>query len=126
MVRFTAVYEPESDESASETVIRAVADARDVHPAEMDACLYDAVDPDALDALFAAISSGCDQATNPQPATSPAGDPAVPDPSVSFSFAGLGILVDANGRVHVSEHAAAADATGTAPTQRSVASARSR
>lgn len=38
----------------SDRVLEAVADARGTDPLELDRPLYDVVDPDALDALFAA------------------------------------------------------------------------
>lgn len=40
------------DDSVSLTVIEALAEARGVRPMDIDTPLYDAVDPEALDALF--------------------------------------------------------------------------
>ena len=45
-------YEVRADESTSEAVIRAVSTVRGVDPVDMDACLYDAIDPAVLDAVF--------------------------------------------------------------------------
>jgi hypothetical protein len=41
--------------SATQLVVEAVADADDVAPEELTPPLYDAIDPDALDRLFAAV-----------------------------------------------------------------------
>lgn len=46
------VYEPGDRETVSDAVVRALADARGVDPVDMEIHLYDAIDPDALDALF--------------------------------------------------------------------------
>lgn len=40
------------DESLSMTIINAVADAKDVDPADLGTPLYEVVDPDAIDRLF--------------------------------------------------------------------------
>ena len=40
------------DEHLSQSVIAAVADAEGVDPTELSVPLYEAIDPDALDALF--------------------------------------------------------------------------
>lgn len=45
-------YEVRASETTSEAVIRAVSTVRGVDPVEMDACLYDAIDPAVLDTLF--------------------------------------------------------------------------
>lgn len=47
-----AVRSNAGDESMSETVVDAVADAKGVDPLDLEP-LYDAIDPDALDSLFA-------------------------------------------------------------------------
>lgn len=52
MVQSTDVYESASDESVSTAVIRALAAATGKDPMDMDIQLYDAIDPDALDALY--------------------------------------------------------------------------
>lgn len=44
---------PGRTQSTSERVVRAVADHRGVDPGDLDEPLYSAIDPDALDALFA-------------------------------------------------------------------------
>jgi len=46
------VYTPSPSETVSESVVRAVAAAKDVDPMDLDERLYDCVDPDALDRLF--------------------------------------------------------------------------
>lgn len=45
-------YEPTTDEPVSAAVVRALAAATDTDPTDVDLRLYDAVDPDALDALY--------------------------------------------------------------------------
>lgn len=45
------VFEPEQCRSVSEAVVKAVADAENVEPIELQP-LYDVIDPDALDSLF--------------------------------------------------------------------------
>lgn len=42
----------ETDATLSSAVLAAVADREGVEPAELDRPLFDAIDPDALDALF--------------------------------------------------------------------------
>jgi hypothetical protein len=44
---------PDRPQSPSERVVRAVADHRGVSPEQLDEPLYSAIDPDALDILFA-------------------------------------------------------------------------
>jgi hypothetical protein len=46
------VYRPKAEESVSAAVVRSLADAEGVDPVDLDECLYDHVDPDALDKLF--------------------------------------------------------------------------
>lgn len=75
------------DESVSEVVVETVASVSGVDPVELDP-LYYAIDPDALDALFA-----------PRPA---AGD--LPrDVQLSFSYVGLQVTVTAAGRIIVED-----------------------
>lgn len=40
------------DQPLSESVVRALADAKDMEPDRIAECIYDAIDPDALDRLF--------------------------------------------------------------------------
>lgn len=47
------LYHPSPSEPLSQTVVEAVADANGVDCAELDDRLYDCLDPDALDRLFA-------------------------------------------------------------------------
>jgi len=126
MERFTAVYEQESDESVSETVIRAVADARNEHPLEMEPRLYDAVDPEALDALFVSTATGGDGVADERTATAPATEPDDSVTSVSFSFGGRHVLVDSRGRVFLSDPTEASERVGSTERVSPVASAGSR
>lgn len=48
----TIEYQATDDERLSEAVISAVATAEETDPLALEPPLYDAVDPDALDALF--------------------------------------------------------------------------
>lgn len=66
-------------ESASRTVLRAVASAKDVVPTDIDRNLYDVVDPDALNRL---VGSGQHL-------------------EVRFTFAGCTVEVDGGGTVVV-------------------------
>jgi hypothetical protein len=51
------------NESLSASVIRAVADAADLEPAELGTPLYDQIDPDALDSLFSDRHDGTPRAS---------------------------------------------------------------
>ncbi|WP_135806995.1 HalOD1 output domain-containing protein [Halorussus marinus] len=73
----------ESDDSVSQCVVEAVAEAEGVAPTELSPPLYEVVDPDALDRLFA-----------PRPA--PSGGRVV------FSYNDYEVIVDAAGDVSVS------------------------
>jgi len=104
-------------------VIRAVADTRNEHPAEMDCCLYDAVDPDALDALLAAGSTDRSGIEDAESSTISAEMPVLSGVSVSFSFGGVRVVVDATGRVFVSDRTDASGTTGASTLEPPVASA---
>lgn len=82
MVESPDVYEPAAEETVTETVVRALADSKDLDPAGMDERLYDAVDPDALDRLFdsTADATGC---------------------RVAFEFADRRVVVDGSRTVYV-------------------------
>lgn len=80
------VYERGDGESVGETVIRAVADLNDFDPLEMDQCLYDMVDPAALERL---CGDDCERETETR---------------VSFEFDGYWVTVDSAGTVFVTEH----------------------
>jgi hypothetical protein len=58
MTRSKATCRSPSDESLTTTVVRAVADAKGVDPLELEECLYDVIDPDALERLFAPTEDG--------------------------------------------------------------------
>ncbi|MFC6784751.1 HalOD1 output domain-containing protein [Halobaculum halobium] len=73
------------EQSVSETVIFAVADARGVAPTELEPPLYDAVDADALERLCESAEAG-------------AHPTAI---EVEFTWAGCEVFVGSNGRVVV-------------------------
>ena len=49
---YRAVHDPDGPAALSTTVVHALADCMGVDPTAGEISLYDAVDPDALDALF--------------------------------------------------------------------------
>lgn len=51
-------YSVAADESLTVQLVQAVADAADVDPVDLSPPLYDAVDPEALEALFAPTEGG--------------------------------------------------------------------
>jgi hypothetical protein len=59
MVETPDVYEPTTEETVSDTVVRAIADSKGVDPTRLDVPLYDVVDPDALDGLVATGDESC-------------------------------------------------------------------
>lgn len=69
-----------TDGPPSSTVVRAVADAEEVEPTELPA-LYEAIDPDALDALFQGRATG----------------------SVTFDYGGYTVTVRQNAEVLLQE-----------------------
>lgn len=81
-----AADEP-SNRPPSQAVIEAVAEAEGVPPDELTPPAYEplhaVIDPEALDALFAARSEGTDR----------------PRGTVSFRFCGYDVTVDRDGRV---------------------------
>lgn len=94
-------YEVRADETTSEAVIRAVSTVRGVDPVEMDACLYDAIDPTVLDAVFESGEGYEDENRN-----------------LTFTFAGCEVAVDSGGRIAVTviePRANAAPASGASP-----------
>lgn len=74
-------------DAVSTAVIRAVAEAKGVATPELDARLYDVVEPDALERLF---RYGCDGGGSWTG-------------SVGFSLAGCDVLVRSDGRITVEE-----------------------
>lgn len=78
----------EGDESASESVVHAVSEATGTDPLRMPR-LGDAIDPDALDALFLADSEWADAS-------------AASGGTVAFRFNGCDVSVHADGRTVVS------------------------
>jgi len=86
-------YECDPDEPLSRGVVEAVAEAADVDPIPGDAAdgvaalepLYDAVDPEALDAVFRPAGSD---------ATSPGG-------RITFSYASYEVTASSDGRITV-------------------------
>lgn len=51
------LYRPSPTEPLSQTVVDAVADVKGIDPADLDERLYDCLDPDALDRLFAPVEA---------------------------------------------------------------------
>ncbi|WP_458206482.1 DUF7504 family protein [Haladaptatus sp. NG-SE-30] len=78
------------------TVVETVAEVAEVAPDEIETPLYDVVDPDALDALFAPKQDGRDRT----------------DGTVSFSLHGHYVTVSANGVVTVESELARIKKTG--------------
>ena len=78
------------DETVSETVIAAVADAKGVSPLDLDP-LYDSIDPDALDQLFDHAGGGSSITR------------------LSFEMADCEVHVRANGEVTVTPAPAASE-----------------
>jgi len=72
----------DSDDSVSQRVVETVAEAEGVPPTELSPPLYEVVDPDALDRLFAA--------------------PSRSDSRVVFSYKNYEVTVDGEGLVSVS------------------------
>lgn len=86
----TATYAGDTeahDCTTSAAVVEAVAEAEDISPAEVRPPLYEAVDPDALDDLFAARSTLTDRSGG----------------YVIFPFCGYEVTVYGNGDVTLSE-----------------------
>lgn len=72
-------------EPLSRAVVDAIADHEGVDPTNLEPCLYDVIDPEALDALF------------------PDGSPSGAGGRVRFSYDGRDVCVSADGRVRVSD-----------------------
>jgi len=84
----TVVRSRETDESPSESVVRAVSEATETDPLQMPR-LGDVIDPDALDALFLTDSAWAEAD----------GDG---EGTVAFRFGGCDVTVHADGRTVVS------------------------
>lgn len=80
--------DPQGQESVSTTVVHALADAKEVDPLELDP-LYETLDPDALDALFAPVE----------------GSESGRHGKVSFTTNGYEVEVTSTGRVHLTPQA---------------------
>ncbi len=80
--------DPPGHEPVSTTVVHALADAKDVDPLELDP-LYEALDPDALDALFAPTD----------------GSGSARHGKVQFVTNGYEVEVTSTGRVHLTPQA---------------------
>lgn len=76
-------------ESLSQAVIEAVASREDVEPMALETPLYEAVDPDALDALVETTASQHDRASL----------------EIEFTYHGYHVRVSADGVVHLSRAA---------------------
>lgn len=86
-----------SRKTVSRTVIEAIADAEGVAPATVSPpeyeSLHEVVDPGALDALFADRANGASR----------------PGGTVSFSFCGYDVTVDADGAVTLADETESSD-----------------
>lgn len=84
-----SVVRTTDDNPVSETIVFAVADARDICPTELETPLYSAIDPDALDRLLSS--------TEPNAAAG--------NTRVEFTWADCHVAVHEMGRVVVTPHA---------------------
>jgi hypothetical protein len=73
----------DSDEPASTSVVEAVASAKGIDPIDLDACLYDYIDPSALDTLIGG------------------GDRPDSDLCISFTMADCYVTLDQTGLITV-------------------------
>ena len=73
-------------DSPSRAVVEAVADHEGVDPVDLKPSLYDAVDPEALDAMFRGAATDAGEAT----------------PEVEFTYHGHRVRVSADGSVSLS------------------------
>ena len=90
MVESPAVYESTGKETVCDTVVRAVADSKDVDPTGMELTLYDAVDPDALNRFFDSRAGSTGR-------------------RVCFTFADRRVVVDESRTVYVTDASDRAD-----------------
>lgn len=91
MSAITDVESRESQyDSVSERVIEAVAAAKGVDPLDLGLCLYDVIDPDALDKLFQPTPTGVPRQSG----------------QVSFTLDGCEVTVHSSGEVTVMHEAA--------------------
>lgn len=77
----------ENNESVSMVVVEAVAERKGIDPVALTPPLYEAIDPDTLDALFAPLDDGMDQETA----------------SITFPYDGYTVTVYSNGQVDIDE-----------------------
>lgn len=77
----------DSGTSPSQTVVTAIADYEGVEPTKIVATLYEVIDPEALDALFASGDGTTSRYAG----------------SVSFDYCGYEVTVGADGRVWLDE-----------------------
>lgn len=84
MVQYDLDNSPSGNSAVSQRVVAAVADARDVDPLELPP-LYDVIDPDALDQLFAQDARGSEKGPR----------------RVIFVVAGCEVVVHSDGGVDV-------------------------
>lgn len=85
MSRLAKIHSIEQNEPASSTVIRAIADYHGIDPIDLDQPLYDAIDPEALDALV-------NNATR---------NPAPSEFSIQFTYYGCMVDVSNDGSVEI-------------------------
>ncbi len=84
MSQDTQIYRLSEGESLSQAVVHTLAHARGVEPTDLDVRLFDSVDPDALDDLFAPADGATDRSG-----------------SVTFEIAGCRVEIEGASRVLV-------------------------
>lgn len=82
---YSTVYDPDSEETLVQTVLEALENASEGSAEEMSVCLYDVIDPDALNDLFDPTHNG----------------PSRDVGRVSFSVGEFALDVHASGHVFV-------------------------
>lgn len=75
----------ETADSVAETVLMTVADKEGITPTQLEPSLYDVIDPDALNALFAPTETGNSRAAG----------------YVVFAYCGYEITISSDGSVRV-------------------------
>ncbi|AEH36173.1 HalOD1 output domain-containing protein [Halopiger xanaduensis] len=90
-LRYVATFDPDAGERASEAIVTAIAALVDDDPASLSP-LYDAVDPDALNALVAHARRADDAGTH----------------ELRFTYEGFDVGVRTDGRIQIEDASAAA------------------
>lgn len=73
-----------SEQNVSERIVETVAEAEGVAPTELDPCLYDVIDPDALNELFQQQEAGL-----------------TTDGIISFTYHGYTVVVSSDSTVEI-------------------------